>query len=91
VIGEETFLARVAAIRAAAAELSPLAAGILAALEMEIAADSRSFARQFGIAHALALRAVSELTMLGFIEIRARDPHSQRTHYSRKSAGSLRH
>ncbi|MDH2328088.1 hypothetical protein QCN27_14550 [Cereibacter sp. SYSU M97828] len=36
--------------------LSPLAAGILSALDLGIAKDARSFARIFGVAHALVIR-----------------------------------
>lgn len=51
---EDRFLAAVE--RLTAAGLTPLGAAILVAVEMGIARDSRSFARIFGVAHALVLR-----------------------------------
>ena len=74
------FTALVAALAAARPDrLSPLPAGILAALHLGIAGDSRSFARIFGIAHALVLR---ETVALGedpaLLHILRRDDRTQR-------------
>jgi hypothetical protein len=79
-VTEADYLAWVAAIRQASpVALSPLAAGILAAGHLGIADDSRSFARIFGIAHALVLRALSELAVQhGFVDITHRDQRTQR-------------
>ncbi|WP_372353037.1 hypothetical protein [Pararhizobium sp. BT-229] len=79
--GEEDFLALVAAIRAEDATLSPLGAGIIAALSQGIADDSRTFARLFGIAHALVLREINLLSGPETpIEMIRRDARTQRTY-----------
>lgn len=87
---EGEYLALVEAIRAAAPDdLSPLAAGILAALHLEITAESRSFARLFGIAHALVLRALTELSeQHGLVEIVNRDTRTQRTSFVLSTRGT---
>ncbi len=61
-VTEAEFLARVAAMRMQNPALSPLMAGIVAALFLEIATDSRTFAKLFGIEHALVLREINQLT-----------------------------
>lgn len=59
--------------------VSPLGAGILAALHLGIAGDSRSFARLFGIEHALVLReAVALSEEPGLVVIERRDARTQR-------------
>ncbi|VDC20149.1 hypothetical protein [Pseudogemmobacter humi] len=68
--------------------LSPLGAGILAAHALGIAADSRSFARIFGIAHALVLReCVALAAEAGLIEPLRQDARSQRLHYRPSAPG----
>ncbi|GLK85622.1 hypothetical protein [Ancylobacter defluvii] len=57
----DPFMHEVTALVADQPELSPLDAGVLVALVHGVASDTRSFARLFGIAHALVLRAASEL------------------------------
>ncbi|WP_426125799.1 hypothetical protein [Pararhizobium sp. PWRC1-1] len=79
---EVDFLARVEAIRARDPALSPLAAGIVAAVSQGIASDSRSFAKLFGIAHALVLREINQIAGPDApIEITRRDARTQRTHF----------
>jgi hypothetical protein len=53
------------AIRKQDGQLSPLTAGIVAALWMGLAADSRSFANIFGIPHALVLREINLMDQTG--------------------------
>ena len=79
-ITETDYLALVAVVRQASpATLSPLAAGILAAGQLGIANDSRSFARIFDIAHALVLRALTELSVQHrLVDITGRDQRTQR-------------
>ncbi|OJF91298.1 hypothetical protein [Pararhizobium antarcticum] len=75
------FIDRVEAIRQQETYLSPLAAGIVVALSMDIASDSRSLAKALGIAHALVLREISLMTgPATLVNIRARDARTQRTH-----------
>ena len=78
-VTEAAYLALVAAIRQESADgLSGLAAGIMAAGYLGIADDSRGFARIFGVAHALAIRAITELAVVrGLVDITARDPRTQ--------------
>jgi hypothetical protein len=78
---EADFLALVGAIRAQDPALSSLAAGIVAAVSQGIATDSRTFAKLFGIAHALVLREINQLAGPGApIEITRRETRTQRTH-----------
>lgn len=78
---EEDFLALVEAIRSQDARLSPLGAGIIAAISEGIADDSRTFARLFGIAHALVLREINLLCGPDApIEMVRRDARTQRAH-----------
>ncbi|GJE76711.1 hypothetical protein [Methylorubrum suomiense] len=83
----ETFLATTDTIAALRPELSLLEAGILAGLHLGLAADSRSFARVFGIEHALVLRAVDSLSGAALIGVTARDPRTQRSRYVASEAG----
>jgi hypothetical protein len=87
-ISEEHFLACVAAIGAAAPTLSPLAASILLAAHFGVCSDSRTFARIFGIEHALVLREVTELA--DRVLITAPDPkaRTQRTHFALTDAAT---
>ncbi|MGE7155875.1 hypothetical protein ACQKJ1_19280 [Methylorubrum rhodesianum] len=84
----ETFLAATDTIAALRPELSLLEAGILAGLHLGLAADSRSFARIFGVEHALVLRAVETLTGDALLTVTARDPRTQRTRYEASATGS---
>ena len=84
----ETFLAATDTIAALRPELSLLEAGILAGLHLGLAADSRSFARIFGVEHALVLRAVETLSGEALLTVTARDGRTQRTRYEASASGS---
>jgi hypothetical protein len=78
---QENFLTFAEAVRTRDTTLSPLAAGIVVAISKGIANDSRTFARLFGIAHALVLREINLLCgPEAPIEIIRRDARTQRTH-----------
>lgn len=66
---------------AADGRLSALGGGIMAALSLGIARDSRSFARTLGVEHALVLRELQELEELGRILVTGRDARTQRCSY----------
>ncbi|MGA0533414.1 hypothetical protein [Hansschlegelia sp. KR7-227] len=84
----DDFMAAVQAVVARAPALSPLDAGLLVALGHGVIADTRAFAKAFGIAHALALRAASELAEgAGYVEATARDPRTQRTRLTLTESG----
>ena len=83
----ETFLATTDTVAALRPELSLLEAGILAGLHLGLAGDSRSFARIFGVEHALVLRAVESLVAETLVAVTARDPRTQRTRYAASEAG----
>ncbi|MCJ2032781.1 hypothetical protein [Methylobacterium sp. J-068] len=84
----ETFLAVTDSVAALQPGLSNLEAGILAALHLGLAEDSRSFARVFGIEHALVLRAVETLASeAGLLALAERNPRTQRTRYAASEAG----
>lgn len=74
-----------------AAELTPLGAGILTAAHLGIAADSRSFAKTLGIAHALVLREVDGLSEeAGWLTVTKRDLRTQRTFYALTHSAATR-
>lgn len=84
----DIFLAEVEAIVARDAALTPLHAAVLAALHKRIAADTRTFAKIFGVAHALVLRAVSDLSDgLRLVEETGRDARTQRARLALTEAG----
>lgn len=62
--------------------LSPLAAGILAGAMLNVAQDSRSFARLLGVEHALVLREVEQLSASGQLQVTRRDERTQRAFYA---------
>jgi DNA-binding HxlR family transcriptional regulator len=69
----------VADIRSADPALSPVGAGLLAALHLGVCRDSRSFSRILGIAHALVLREVTDLSDRALLSIVGRNERTQRT------------
>lgn len=78
----ETFLAVTDSVAALQPDLATLEAGILAALHLGLAADTRSFARVFGIEHALVLRGVEILAAeAGLVAIATRNGRTRRTQY----------
>ena len=82
------YMALVEKLAGDAQDLSSLGAGIIAALALGVAADSRTFARVLGVAHALVLREVNLLGADGgYIVITQRDPRTQRTRYELSAAG----
>ncbi len=86
--GEAEYMAFVDALMTASRSLTGLGAGIIAALVLDIASDSRTFARLLGVAHALVLREISVLGQEhGYVRIRQRDPRTQRTRYELNAAG----
>lgn len=86
----EEFMAQVEQLVQQAPGLSHLQAGLVVAAALNIANDSRSFARLLGVAHALVLRDMNALAALGdFIRITRRDARTLRSHYE-LGAESLR-
>ena len=84
------FMARVhALLQEAALRISPLAAGIIVAADMGIA-DSRSFARQLGIEHALVLREIAHLSgPEGLVTVTGRHAKSLRTSIALSTRGEM--
>lgn len=69
--------------------LTALQAGIIAAAELGIASDSRTFARVFGIEHALVLRDLSGFSHRDVgVSITKRDERTMRTYYTFELRGS---
>jgi phage regulator Rha-like protein len=84
----ETFLAVTDSVAALQPGLSTLEAGVLAALHLDLAQDSRSFAKIFGVEHALVLRAVETLVgEAAFLTVIERVPRTQRTRYAVTETG----
>lgn len=77
----DAFMAEVGRICGVYPELSALGGGILAAITLGITQDSRSFAKIFGIEHALVLREIQNLAEQRFVHIMRRDERTQRCHY----------
>lgn len=67
--------------------IGPVAAALLVAAAHGLARDSRSFARNFGLAHALVLRDCTTLAEGGWIRIDRRDDRTQRLFYTPTDAG----
>jgi hypothetical protein len=84
------FMSRVdALLKEEALEISPLAAGIVVAADMGIA-DSRSFARQLGIEHALVLREIAHLSGPdGLVTVTGRHAKSLRTSIALSMRGEM--
>ena len=61
------YIARVESLITADPRLTPLSAGILAAAELGIAADSLAFCRALDVSHALVLREIGALEDLGLL------------------------
>ena len=74
-------MAEVERLCAADPRLGTLGAGILAGINLDIAHDSRSFARTLGIEHALVLREVEMLAEVGLLTVTRRDDRTQRCFY----------
>ena len=88
---EEDLLATIEAIRRLDPRLSPLDGVILAAVTLDIADDTRSFARLFEVEHALVIRATHELTEEGrWLEVVERQARTQRTKVAISEAGKAR-
>jgi hypothetical protein len=86
----DVFMSRVDALlkNEQASTLSPLAAGIVVAVDMGIA-DSRSFARALGIEHALVLREIAHLSGTdSLITVTARHPKTLRTSLTLSERGA---
>ena len=85
---EAAFMAEVEAVERRAPELPLLHAGLLVALREGVAADTRSFANLFGVAHALVLRAANDLVeQYGLVVETGRDARTQRARLALTAAG----
>ena len=85
----DVFMSRVdSLLEEEGARISPLAAGIIVAIDMGIA-DSRSFSRLLGVEHALVLREIAELSgPEGLIEVTRRQPKTLRTSLALRTSGA---
>lgn len=87
-ISEDRILETIAAIRASAPEVTPIGGGLMAALHLGIAKDSRTFSRLLGIAHALVLREIADLTERDrLIRVVYRNSRTQRTEFAFTESG----
>jgi hypothetical protein len=74
------FMDRTGALLARDAGLSPLGAGLVAALQLGLTRDSRGFSRLLGIEHSLVLREIGQLAgPAGPVVVTGRDPRTLRT------------
>jgi DNA-binding MarR family transcriptional regulator len=65
--------------------LSPLGGGILAGITLDVAHDSRAFARALGIEHAIVLREIQALVELDRLVVTKRDERTHRCSYVRST------
>jgi hypothetical protein len=87
-LSDEQFLAIVADICAEEPSLTQVGAALLAAIHLGIANDSRTFSRIFGVAHALALREITELSAENaFLRIASRNARTQRSEIALTNKG----
>jgi hypothetical protein len=78
----ERFLSLVADLQTKDPRLTSVQAALVIAAEQDIAHDSRTFARVFGVAHALVLRELNALVeMDDRLQVVKRDPRTLRTFY----------
>jgi hypothetical protein len=71
-------------------ELSPVQGAILVAARQDIARDSKTFARLFGMAHAIVLRELNALIQTtGLVTQTNRDTRTLRTHYQPTSLSDV--
>ena len=68
--------------------LSPLGGGILAGIALDVAHDSRAFAKALGIAHAIVLREIQTLVDLERLVVTRRDDRTHRCSYVRTAAAA---
>jgi hypothetical protein len=79
-ISEDAFMQIVASISSSDASLTGIGAALIAANRLGIAKDSRTFANKFGIAHALVLREISDISGEdGHFRIVSRNERTRRT------------
>jgi len=84
------FLSLVARMQAKDTRLTSLQAALIVAAEHGIARDSRTFARTFGVAHALVLRELNALCELkGPLLVISREARTLRTHYGLRDGETL--
>jgi hypothetical protein len=82
---EAAFLAALDRVAGRHPGLTTLEAGLLASLALGLPGDSRAFARTFGIAHALVLRALAGLEETGHVAVTAREGRTQRARYAARA------
>lgn len=87
-ISEDKILAIVASIRFVDPAIAPVGAGLMTALHLDIAKDSRTFSRLFGIAHALVLREITALAEYHLLTVVSRNARTQRTEIALTREGS---
>ena len=88
-ISEEQFLANVAEVCAVEPVFSQISAAVLVAIDLGIARDSRTFSRIFGVAHALVLREITDLSTGdgAVLTIMSRNDRTQRTEIALTESG----
>jgi hypothetical protein len=88
-ISEEQFLANVAEVCAVEPVFSQISAAVLVAIDLGIARDSRTFSRIFGVAHALVLREISDLSTgdRAVLKVISRNDRTQRTELELAESG----
>lgn len=69
--------------------LSPLGGGILAGIALDVAHDSRTFAKALGIEHAIVLREVQALVELERLIVTKRDERTHRCSYARPAPAAV--
>ncbi len=88
-ITEQQFLASVAEVCAVEPLISQIGAAVLVAIDIGIARDSRTFSRIFGVAHALVLREITDLSTgdRAVLKVISRNDRTQRTELELAESG----
>lgn len=77
----ERFMALVTRLQADDPLLTPIQAGLVVAVGLGIAGDSRTFAHLLGLAHALVLRELTALVARDMLRVTKRDGRTMRSHF----------
>jgi hypothetical protein len=83
----DRFMALAARLQQQDPRLSGVQAGMVVALDLGIAKDSRSFSRLFGIEHSIVLRELTDIPG-AWLQVTSKDERTLRTFYRRDNEGA---
>lgn len=83
----DRFMALTARLQQQDPRLSGIQAGMIIALDLDVARDSRSFSRLFGIEHSIVLRELTDIPG-AWLQVTSKDERTLRTFYRRPDDGA---